>query len=129
MAICPRHLNNYRSQIHQLDMANVSNPIIFDQQYCPYNLCSLDKASLIQISKVKIDNIKGTSFSQDVLIFACSTTKPCQDVQIGNIDLKFTGDPTLGGATTKCQNVKYVSTGKQNPPLFAKSSAPKPLPR
>ncbi|KAG6417052.1 hypothetical protein SASPL_124493 [Salvia splendens] len=112
-----------------LNMVNVSNPIIIDQQYCPWNLCSLDKASLIQISKVKIENIKGTSFTQDVLIFSCSTSKPCQDVQIGNIDLRFTGDPTLGGATTKCQNVKYVSTGKQNPPLCAKSSAPKPLPK
>ncbi|KAL1560974.1 galacturonan 1,4-alpha-galacturonidase [Salvia divinorum] len=112
-----------------INMVNVSNPIIFDQQYCPWNLCSLDKASLIQISKVKIDNIKGTSFTQDVIIFSCSSSKPCQDVQIGNIDLKYIGDPKLGGPTTKCQNIKYVSTGKQNPPLCAQSSAPKPLPK
>ncbi|XP_047945095.1 polygalacturonase-like [Salvia hispanica] len=113
-----------------LTMINVSNPVIIDQQYCPYNLCSLDKPSLIQISKVNIKNVKGTSATQDVLIFSCSTSKPCQDVQIGDIDLKFTGDPALGGATTQCQNVKYTFTGGvQNPPLCERSSAPKPLPK
>ncbi|KAL1555402.1 galacturonan 1,4-alpha-galacturonidase [Salvia divinorum] len=112
-----------------LIMQNVSNPVIIDQEYCPWNMCSLDKASLVQISKVKIDNIKGTSFTQDALIFSCSSSKPCQDVQIGDIDLMFSGDPKLGGATTKCQNIKYVTTGKQNPPLCVKTSAPKALPK
>ncbi|XP_057792961.1 polygalacturonase-like [Salvia miltiorrhiza] len=113
-----------------LIMNNVSNPIIFDQQYCPWNLCSLDKPSLIQISKVKIENVRGTSFTQDVMIFSCSTSRPCQDVQIGNYDLKYIGDPTLGNATTKCQNVKYTFTGgRQNPPLCAASSAPKLRPK
>ncbi|KAG6406952.1 hypothetical protein SASPL_129931 [Salvia splendens] len=93
------------------------------------NLIMQNKASLVQISKLKIDNIKGTSATQDVLIFSCSSTKPCQDVHIGNIDLRFSGDPKLGGPTTQCQNVKYTSTGKQNPPLCVKTSAPKPLPK
>lgn len=91
----------------------------------------MQKASLIQISNVKIANVKGTSFTQDVLVFSCSSSKPCQNVQIGNIDLKFTGDPALGGSTTKCENIKYgVMPGtKQNPPLCQKTSAPKPLPK
>ncbi|XP_042010471.1 polygalacturonase-like [Salvia splendens] len=29
-----------------LTMINASNPVIIDQQYCPYNLCSLDVPSL-----------------------------------------------------------------------------------
>ncbi|KAH6822953.1 hypothetical protein C2S53_020232 [Perilla frutescens var. hirtella] len=125
----PATLNISDLNFIDLTMNNASNPIIIDQQYCPWNLCSLDKASLIQISKVKIDNVKGTSDTQDVLIFSCSASKPCQDVQIGNVDLKFTGDPALGGATTKCENVKYTTTGTQNPPLCVKSSAPKPVPK
>ncbi|KAG6404742.1 hypothetical protein SASPL_132318 [Salvia splendens] len=81
------------------------------------------------ISKVKIQNFKGTSSTQDVVIFSCSTSKPSQDVQIGDIDLKFTGEPALDSATTRCLNVKYTFTGgAQNPPLCERSSAPKPLP-
>lgn len=32
-----------------LTMVNASNPVIIDQEYCPWNQCSLDKPSLIQV--------------------------------------------------------------------------------
>ncbi|KAK9132349.1 hypothetical protein Scep_011877 [Stephania cephalantha] len=39
-------------------MKNVQNPIIIDQQYCPFGSCNQKKSSLIQISKVKFNNIQ-----------------------------------------------------------------------
>ncbi|EPS61275.1 polygalacturonase, partial [Genlisea aurea] len=99
------------SNLHfeDLTMQNVSNPIIIDQEYCPYNHCKLDKPSLIQISGVTISNIKGTSYSESAVTLACSGLKPCQGVQVSNVDLRYTG--TRGKLTSVCKNVKPVSKG------------------
>ncbi|KAI3457748.1 hypothetical protein Pfo_014411 [Paulownia fortunei] len=107
------------SDLHfeDLIMNNVSNPIIIDQQYCPYNLCKLDKPSLIKISKISIKNIRGTSKTAEAVILVCSSRKPCENVEISDIDLTYNGN--LGPITTKCANVKPTLVGKQNPPVCA----------
>ncbi|PIM98365.1 Polygalacturonase [Handroanthus impetiginosus] len=107
------------SDLHfeDLIMDNVKNPVIFDQEYCPYNLCKLDKPSLIKISKVTLKNIRGTSATQEVMSFLCSSAKPCENIEVGDVDLTYTG--TLGPATTKCDNIKPILVGKQNPPTCA----------
>ncbi|KAF7844146.1 polygalacturonase-like [Senna tora] len=46
-------------------MVNVSNPILIEQDYCPYNQCSKETPSKIKISKVTFKNIKGTSATPD----------------------------------------------------------------
>ncbi|PIM98368.1 Polygalacturonase [Handroanthus impetiginosus] len=70
------------SDLHfdDLIMDNVKNPVIFDQEYCPYNLCKLDKPSLIKISKVTLKNIRGTSATPEVMSFLCSGAKPCENI-------------------------------------------------
>ncbi|PIM97674.1 Polygalacturonase [Handroanthus impetiginosus] len=98
-------------------MDNVSNPIIIDQEYCPHNLCKIDKPSLIKISNVSVKNIRGTSYSPEVVTFVCSSSKPCENVQIGDIHLTYNG--TLGPATIKCANVKPTLFGTQNIQLCA----------
>lgn len=107
------------SDLHfeDLVMDNVSNPIIIDQEYCPHNLCKIDKPSLIKISNVSVKNIRGTSYSQEVVTFVCSSSNPCENVQIGNINLKYNG--TLGPATSKCANVKPTLFGMQSVQLCA----------
>ncbi|KAH6781028.1 hypothetical protein C2S52_012265 [Perilla frutescens var. hirtella] len=115
------------SDLHFLDltMVNTSSPIIFDQQYCPWNLCSLDKPSNIQISDVEIANIKGTSATSEVLTFSCSSSKPCQGVKVGAVDLTYVGsepEPT----TTRCENFKPVLSGTQKPALCDAAAKPKP---
>ncbi|KAK7327686.1 hypothetical protein VNO77_21773 [Canavalia gladiata] len=98
------------SEMHFEDiiMVNVKNPIIIDQEYCPWNLCSKLNPSKIKISKVSFKNIRGTSATQEGVTLLCSSGVPCEGVEISDIDLQFNGSE----ATAKCQNVKPVTTGK-----------------
>ncbi|KAL2506022.1 Pectin lyase-like superfamily protein [Abeliophyllum distichum] len=98
-------------------MDNVENPIIIDQEYCPWNQCNLDSPSLIKISKMTVNNIKGTSTSPVVVSFVCSKTVPCENVEVGDIDLAYNGNQSC--ITTKCSNIKPTFVGKQNPPICA----------
>ncbi|CAA3020911.1 exopolygalacturonase-like [Olea europaea var. sylvestris] len=98
-------------------MDNVENPIIIDQEYCPYNQCKLGSPSLIQVNQMTVKNIKGTSKTPVAMQFSCSKAKPCKNVEIGDIDLAYSG--TEGPITTKCANIKPTFVGKQNPPICA----------
>ncbi|KAL3016153.1 hypothetical protein AAZX31_06G197100 [Glycine max] len=91
-----------------ITMENVSNPVIIDQEYCPWNQCSKKNPSKIKISKVSFKNIKGTSGTKEGVIFICSSVAPCEGVEMTDVDLTFNGAAT----TAKCANVKPVITGK-----------------
>lgn len=86
-------------------------------------MVSMQKASLIKVSKVTIKNIKGTTNSAEALSLVCSSSKPCDGVEIGNIDLTYTGN--LGAITSKCTNVRPSLVGKQNIPVCAPAVAAK----
>ncbi|KAL2247320.1 UNVERIFIED_CONTAM: Polygalacturonase [Sesamum indicum] len=100
-----------------LIMDNVSSPIIIDQEYCPHNLCKKDRPSSIKISNVSIKNVGGTTNTAEAVTFICSGFKPCENVEVGDIDLTYNGNQ--GPITTKCANVKPKFVGKQNPPVCA----------
>ncbi|KAL3633603.1 hypothetical protein CASFOL_022365 [Castilleja foliolosa] len=104
-----------------LIMDNVSNPVIIDQEYCPWNLCNKDKPSLIQISDVKIKNIRGTCNTAEAVTFACSSSHPCKNVEVGDVDIQFVG--TIGKITTICNNVQPALLGIQIPPLCVAPAA------
>ncbi|KAG5111305.1 hypothetical protein JHK82_040528 [Glycine max] len=93
------------SDLHfeDITMINVSNPIIIDQEYCPWNQCSKQSPSKIKISKVTFKNIRGTSATQEGITLVCSSGIPCETVELSDINLRFNGT-TL--ATAKCANVK-----------------------
>ncbi|KAG6436694.1 hypothetical protein SASPL_101596 [Salvia splendens] len=110
-----------------LTMVNVRNPVIFDQQYCPWNLCSMDKPSLIKISNVEIMNTKGTTATSEWFIFTCSKAKPCDNIRIGAIDLKYIGN-TPAIITTRCENIKPILPANQNLPVCSGSLASKSKP-
>ncbi|KAL2454564.1 Pectin lyase-like superfamily protein [Abeliophyllum distichum] len=101
-------------------MDNVENPIVIDQEYCPWNQCKLDSPSLIKISEMTVKNIKGTSASPVAVSFVCSKTVPCENVEMGDIDLTYSGNQ--GPITTKCSNIKPTFVGKQNPPICANAT-------
>ncbi|KAK4409583.1 Polygalacturonase [Sesamum angolense] len=107
------------SDLHfeDLIMDNVSSPIIIDQEYCPHNLCKKDRPSSIKITNVSIKNVRGTTNSAEAVTLICSSLKPCENVEVGDVDLTYNGNQ--GPITTKCSNVKPKFVGKQNPPVCA----------
>ncbi|KAL0423321.1 UNVERIFIED_CONTAM: Polygalacturonase [Sesamum radiatum] len=107
------------SDLHfeDLIMDNVSSPVIIDQEYCPHNLCKKDRPSSIKITNVSIKNVRGTTNSAEAVTLICSGLKPCENVEVGDIDLTYNGNQ--GPITTRCSNVKPKFVGKQNPPVCA----------
>ncbi|KAK4342460.1 hypothetical protein RND71_038276 [Anisodus tanguticus] len=111
---------DFSSRCCQLDLhyediivQNVTNPIVIDQVYCPYNQCNKDLPSQVKISKVSIKNVRGTSRTQDAVLLLCSKGVPCEGVEIGDIDIAYNGKE--GPAKSRCENVKPTFVGKQNP--------------
>ncbi|KAM7271679.1 hypothetical protein ACFE04_030893 [Oxalis oulophora] len=104
------------SDVHFEDiiMRNVSNPIIIDQYYCPWNACNKKKPSLVKISKVSFRNIRGTSLTKNVLTLSCSPGHPCEGVEVADIDLSYSGPE--GPAISNCSHVKPLTIGRVIPP-------------
>lgn len=97
------------SDIHYEDitMINVSNPIIIDQEYCPWNMCNKQIPSKVKISDISFKNIKGTSTTPLAVNFICSWSVPCENVEIADIDLTYTGEK--GFITSQCWHVKLAT--------------------
>ncbi|KAK4484507.1 hypothetical protein RD792_007090 [Penstemon davidsonii] len=96
-----------------LFMRNVSNPIVIDQQYCPYEGCRVQSSSAVQIQDVTFRNIMGISRTQIAVNLQCSGALPCKNVKLINIDLGYHGRG--GKAKSLCSNVIGYSYGKQIP--------------
>ncbi|KAL6661924.1 hypothetical protein ACP70R_001308 [Stipagrostis hirtigluma subsp. patula] len=77
-----------------ITMADVSNPIFIDQQYCPHRHCSdVDKPSLVQISDVTFKRIEGTSRSRVAVQLRCSEDRPCTGVRLDGVNLSCGEQP------------------------------------
>ncbi|XP_019176434.1 PREDICTED: polygalacturonase-like [Ipomoea nil] len=101
------HYNN-------IEMEDVKNPIIINQEHCPNKKnCSIEKPSQVKISKVSYNHILGASASKVAVTLKCSSAVPCEDVEVGDINLTFNGAP----AESICSNIKPVLSGKQVPSL------------
>ncbi|KAL8238086.1 hypothetical protein R6Q59_019167 [Mikania micrantha] len=102
------------SDIHFEDiiMNNVTNPILIDQEYCPNNACKKGAApSKVKLTNVSFKKIRGTSATKVAVKLVCSKGVPCENVEIGDINLKFNG----GTATSECSNAKPKVTGQVVP--------------
>ncbi|KAG6487153.1 hypothetical protein ZIOFF_055736 [Zingiber officinale] len=99
-----------------ITMNNVYNPIIIDQEYCPYVSCAEKDPSRVQIYDIKFTNVKGTSSSAEAIKFICSSSFPCQGVILNDIDLHYTGDARGNKTTTStCANVQGKSNENVKP--------------
>ncbi|TQE08373.1 hypothetical protein C1H46_006001 [Malus baccata] len=89
-------------------MVNVSNPILIDQQYCPWNQCKQNVPSKVKINNVSFKNIKGSSATPLAVQIVCSSGIPCENVELVDIDLTYSGNK--GPLTSQCSNVKPTIT-------------------
>ncbi|RWW00563.1 hypothetical protein GW17_00036471 [Ensete ventricosum] len=91
-------------------MNNVNNPIIIDQNYCPYASCPE------QIKDIKFRNITGTSASPEAIKLVCSKSAPCEGVELHDISLMYSGnDEQAQNMTSTCVNVYGSSNGNVKP--------------
>ncbi|KAG6719260.1 hypothetical protein I3842_04G193300 [Carya illinoinensis] len=107
----PASLPGAASNMHfeNIYMRNVSNPVIIDQVYCPWNQCKAQIPSKIKISQVSFKNIRGTSQTKEAVKLLCSNEIPCENVEITDLDLAYQGSD--GPATSQCT--------KSIPPFWA----------
>ncbi|MQL85399.1 hypothetical protein Taro_017915 [Colocasia esculenta] len=94
-------------------MNNVANPIIIDQNYCPYPACPDSVPSRVKISDLFFKNIRGTSSTPTAVILNCSRGMPCRNVQLHDVHLKH---PSGISSISTCMNVKATYSGTQIPP-------------
>lgn len=94
-------------------MNNVGFPVLIDQEYCPWNQCKQSIPSRIQLSGVSFRKIRGTSSTAEAVKLVCSRGVPCQNVEIADINLKYSGPQ--GPAKSICKNVKPTIKGQQVP--------------
>lgn len=98
-----------------IKMSNVLNPIIIDQEYCPFGIgrCGgKSTSSQVKIQDVTYDTIKGTSASQIAINLKCSKNHPCKGLMFRNIKLKYTG----GQSQSTCLNVANSKFNNVFPP-------------
>ncbi|XP_050238383.1 exopolygalacturonase-like [Mercurialis annua] len=86
-----------------ITMNSVQNPIIIDQKYGS----SSSTPSRVKISDIHFKNIKGTSASDVAVSLTCSSSFPCQGIQLANVDLTYNG----GEGKASCLNAKVTSSG------------------
>ncbi|KAJ9548032.1 hypothetical protein OSB04_020575 [Centaurea solstitialis] len=95
-----------------INMKNVTNPIIIDQEYCDQDGPCKEQDSAVEIKNVVYKNITGTSADEDAVIFKCSEKHPCQGVVLQEINITQEGGDD---AKAVCNNVKLTYIGTVNP--------------
>ncbi|KAL7126130.1 hypothetical protein ABFS83_14G165000 [Erythranthe nasuta] len=68
-----------------IQMTNVSNPIIINQSYCDKNKKCQTEKSAVQVENVIYRNIRGTSASKMAINLKCSDSVPCRNIAVENV--------------------------------------------
>ncbi|WOL04248.1 hypothetical protein Cni_G12969 [Canna indica] len=98
-------------RFENVKMIGVKNPIIINQFYCDSPITCKNQTSAVKISEVIYRNISGTSRTPKAMTFACSSTVPCSNIVLNNINLR-TGD---GTAETFCNCAMGFDYGTVQP--------------
>ncbi|KAK8962815.1 Exopolygalacturonase [Platanthera guangdongensis] len=100
-------------------MNRVANPIIIDQEHCPYSKCDSSGPSRVRLSEITFKNIRGTSVNSDAVTLHCSPETPCSNVILEDVNLKYyTGEisDSRMTLTSSCLNVKPTFRRTHEPP-------------
>lgn len=92
-------------QFRNIEMDNVTNPIIINQNYCDKKKSCKKQKSAVQIKNVLYKNIRGTSASDVAVKFDCSESFPCHGIVLQNIDLRGEGEKYVEAS---CNNIELV---------------------
>ncbi|XP_021283061.1 polygalacturonase-like [Herrania umbratica] len=103
--------NNIRFQ--NVEMNNVTNPIIIDQNYCDQDKPCKEQPAAVQVQNVVYQNIEGTSASDVAIYFDCSKSHPCQGITLQDVNL--TGEEGGEATTATCNNVQTTMIGNVSP--------------
>ncbi|XP_031263433.1 probable polygalacturonase At1g80170 [Pistacia vera] len=94
-------------------MENVSNPIIIDQYYCDSLTPCANQTSAVKIENISFEHIKGTSATEEAIVFACSDYTPCEGLYLEDIQLV---SHSRGITSSFCWNAYGSSVGLIYPP-------------
>lgn len=85
-----------------------------------FSLPCFQVPSRVKLSNISFKNIRGTTSTELAVNLVCSKGAPCQKVELGNIDLKYTGPE--GTASSQCKNVEATLWGTQQPKTCAQAA-------
>ncbi|KAG8389516.1 hypothetical protein BUALT_Bualt02G0237500 [Buddleja alternifolia] len=91
-------------------MSQVKNPIIIDQHY---DSKKKPEQSSVKISDVRFTNIMGTTISKIPIMLNCSSTFPCENIELSNIDLTPFG--SIGPLQSACSHAVTILKGTVKP--------------
>ncbi|MCD9642426.1 hypothetical protein HAX54_029252 [Datura stramonium] len=89
-------------------MIDVQNPIVIDQNYCPYNKNCPGQVSGVKVSDVTYQDIHGSSATRVAMKFDCSKRNPCRGIKLEDVNLTYKNEPA---AQASCANVAGTTTG------------------
>ncbi|XP_023637895.1 probable polygalacturonase At1g80170 isoform X2 [Capsella rubella] len=97
-----------------IEMNNVSNPIIIDQYYCDSRKPCANQTTAVTIENISFVGVRGTSASKQAIKISCSDTSPCRNILLQDIDL----EPLNGDGLTEsfCWEAYGSSSGQVYPP-------------
>ncbi|CAA7025826.1 unnamed protein product [Microthlaspi erraticum] len=97
-----------------INMNNVSHPIIIDQYYCDSRKPCSNQTSAVTIEKISYVQVRGTSASKQAIKISCSDTSPCRNIHLEDIDLEPSNDD--GFTESFCFEAYGSSSGEVYPP-------------
>ncbi|KAL7597220.1 hypothetical protein Lser_V15G28769 [Lactuca serriola] len=80
-------------------MVNVKNPILIDANYCPNNENCPNQVSRVKISNVMYEDVHGTSATRVAVKFDCRKGKPCANIRLKDVNLKYAGQPVVSSCS------------------------------
>lgn len=94
-----------------LVMKGVSNPILIDQHYDSKNK---RQQSNVRLSDIHFRNIRGTTASEVAIDINCSSSVPCQQVELANINLTPINS-SITNVTATCSKANIIPRGQLIP--------------